>query len=196
MKIKTINTLEIFKKITIALVLLFLVGGKLIMTSVHAGPETPNGDEFRSNLPQGITNPILQPEVGAAQEEAKSGSLFFTMLGGTLRFMMVLALIWTLLQLVMGAITWISSGSDSGKLEQARNRLTHAIIGVIVLSATFAIWLFVQQFLGVEVTFTPLFADQKQVEEQSGAEGKATDNGKATKQNNNLNNLDLRLEPK
>lgn len=38
---------------------------------------------------------------------------------------------------VISAFSWISSGGDKEKLEKARARLTHAIIGIALLSLSF-----------------------------------------------------------
>lgn len=56
-----------------------------------------------------------------------------------------------LIYLAWGAISWITSGGDKSKVENARNRITQAIIGLIVLAATTAIYMMIQSFLGIEV---------------------------------------------
>ena len=54
--------------------------------------------------------------------------------------------------LIMGAIQWISSGSDKQSLEGARSRITNAVIGIIVLFSTYAILSFVGYFFCVNLT--------------------------------------------
>jgi len=46
----------------------------------------------------------------------------------------------TLFYLVMGAINWITSAGDKGKVEDARNKITAAVIGLLLLAATWAIY--------------------------------------------------------
>lgn len=51
--------------------------------------------------------------------------------------------------LLTGAVAWITSNGDKGQLESARNKITHAIIGLIILAATYAIFTLVGNFLGI-----------------------------------------------
>ena len=66
-----------------------------------------------------------------------------------LEIAMFIAGILVLLYLVWGAIEWISSGGDKSKVKEAREKITQAIIGLLVLSASIAIFNKVQQFLNV-----------------------------------------------
>ncbi len=70
-------------------------------------------------------------------------------LGSILSFVMLIAVILVFLYLIWGAIEWITSGGDKGKLEKARNRIIQSMIGIIVLAGTLAILLMLQQFLGI-----------------------------------------------
>jgi len=53
--------------------------------------------------------------------------------------------------LILGGIQWITSGGDKAGMEAARNKITHAIVGLIIVGAAWAIMLLVQNFLGVSV---------------------------------------------
>jgi hypothetical protein len=48
-----------------------------------------------------------------------------------------------LVMFVMGAVEWLTSEGDSGKLGKARNRILHAAIGLLILVASFAIISFI-----------------------------------------------------
>jgi len=74
---------------------------------------------------------------------------FGTLLGGLMGGIMVIAAIMVLIFLLWGAIEWITSGGDKGKTEAARNKITQAILGLIVLAATTAIFMILQSFLGI-----------------------------------------------
>lgn len=56
-----------------------------------------------------------------------------------------------LIYLVWGAISWITSNGDSSKVQKARDQMTQAVIGLIVLAASTAIFMLVQNALGIEV---------------------------------------------
>ena len=74
---------------------------------------------------------------------------FSLLIGGIMSTVMIIAALMVLLNMIWGAIEWITSGGDSSKVEKARNKITQSILGIIVLSATTAIFMFVQNFLGI-----------------------------------------------
>jgi len=53
--------------------------------------------------------------------------------------------------MLWGALDWIMSGGDSGKVESARKKITGAVVGLVVLACVFAIFLVIQYILGIEV---------------------------------------------
>lgn len=53
--------------------------------------------------------------------------------------------------LILGGIQWITAGGDKTGMEAARNKITHAIVGLIIVGAAWAIMLLVQNFLGVQI---------------------------------------------
>ncbi|HYD34891.1 MAG TPA: hypothetical protein VD999_02390 [Vitreimonas sp.] len=81
----------------------------------------------------------------------KAGDGFGAFLGSVLSGVMVVAALLVLLYLVWGAITWITAGGDKGQIEKARNKITGAIIGIIVLASTIALFVVLQNFLGINV---------------------------------------------
>ena len=52
--------------------------------------------------------------------------------------------------LIMGGIEWITSGGDKNKAESARNKITSAVIGLVIVAASYAIVNLVVQFLGFD----------------------------------------------
>ncbi|MEN8253603.1 MAG: hypothetical protein ABFQ62_04480 [Patescibacteria group bacterium] len=56
-----------------------------------------------------------------------------------------------LIYLLWGAIDWITSGGDSGKVSNARNKMTQAVIGLIVFASVFAIIMLVQSAFDLEL---------------------------------------------
>ncbi len=80
---------------------------------------------------------------------------FGTFISGIVSAVMVIAALLVLLYLIWGGIEWITAGGDSGKLGKARDKIIQSIIGIIVLAATFAIFMVVQSLLGIEVISIP-----------------------------------------
>ena len=92
------------------------------------------------------------PFITAANNEASSyQSNFAGLLTRTMGFVMAIAALIVLIYLIWGAMEWITSGGDKGKLENARNKITQSLIGIIVLSAVTALFMLIQQFLGIKV---------------------------------------------
>lgn len=88
-----------------------------------------------------ITSTEINPGTGFAGDIGK-------LMNAVLRFVMVIAIFLVFFYLIWGGIQWITSGGDKGKTEEARNKITAAVIGLIVLAASWAILLVVLNFLG------------------------------------------------
>ena len=63
----------------------------------------------------------------------------------------IVAGILTFAFLVMGGIEWLTSGGDKGKTEQARNRITAAVVGLAIVAASWALMKLIAYFFGVDV---------------------------------------------
>jgi hypothetical protein len=88
-----------------------------------------------------ITDTTVDPGKGFATD-------FGGMINGLLSFVMVIAALMVFLYLIWGGIEWITSGGDKGKTESARNKITSAIIGLIVVAASYAVLTLALNFLG------------------------------------------------
>lgn len=65
--------------------------------------------------------------------------------------LLIVAAIAAFLFLIIGGLQWITSGGDKAGMEAARNRITAAIIGLIIVAAAWAIMLLVGEFIGVNI---------------------------------------------
>ncbi|MCB9801833.1 MAG: hypothetical protein H6774_01970 [Pseudomonadales bacterium] len=63
---------------------------------------------------------------------------------------MAIAALLVFVYLIWGGIEWITSGGDKGKTESARNKITAAIIGLIILAASYALLRIALEFIGVD----------------------------------------------
>ena len=99
---------------------------------------------------------VTVPEDGFA---TSIGSL----ISGLLNFVMLIAALLVFLYLIWGGIEWITSGGDKSKTEGARNKITAAIIGLIVLAASYAILQLALNFLGFEEGIQSLFSNPPQL---------------------------------
>jgi len=66
--------------------------------------------------------------------------------------LLVIAALLAFVFLILGGIQWITSGGDKAGMESARNKITHAIVGLIIVGAAWAIMTLVGNFLGISIT--------------------------------------------
>jgi len=69
-----------------------------------------------------------------------------SLINQVLTFVFIIAVLLVFLYIIWGGIEWITSGGDKGKTESARNKITAAVIGLVILLASFAILQLVLQF--------------------------------------------------
>lgn len=94
-----------------------------------------------------ITVPIISPLKD--KTPADIPALFGNLFSGIVGIMIFGATLWMFFQLILGGISWMSSGGDKGKAEEARNRLTNAIIGLMIVFASWSIYVILLNFLGL-----------------------------------------------
>ncbi len=63
-----------------------------------------------------------------------------------------LAVVGVFIMLLVGGFKFLFAGGDAKKLESARNTVTQAIIGIVIMSLAYLILLTIQTFTGVDVT--------------------------------------------
>ncbi|MDQ3008379.1 MAG: pilin [bacterium] len=97
---------------------------------------------------------IVSAQSDLAGTAVDPGQGFATDLGSlinaVLSFVMVIAALLVFAYLILGGIEWITSGGDKGKTESARNKITAAVIGLIILAASYAILTVVLRFIGFD----------------------------------------------
>lgn len=93
----------------------------------------------------GGTNPATNFGVSAAGK----------LISGVTNLLLVVALVGAFIYLIIGGIQWVTSGGDKSALENARNRITNAILGLVIVAAAWAIWILVGAFFGIDVKNLP-----------------------------------------
>lgn len=93
---------------------------------------------------------VAQDLPGTANSAATDGG-FGYWIGRVLNIALVFAALLVLSDLVVAGFEWITAAGDNGKLQKARDRIIQSIIGLIVLTATVALFILVQNFLGIEI---------------------------------------------
>jgi len=85
-----------------------------------------------------IKNPVIGT-LGNDAAKAASGATFLGYFVSLWRAMISIGSIMVLVYFAWGAIDWITSGGDKGKVDTARTKITNAIIGIIILVSSFTI---------------------------------------------------------
>lgn len=88
---------------------------------------------------------------GRTQQLPSANTDFGGFVGQVLLIVLVFAVLLLLVYLIWGAISWMSAGGDSSKVQQARDRITQAVIGLIILLSVLAIFNLIQSFFGLNV---------------------------------------------
>jgi hypothetical protein len=99
---------------------------------------------------------MLQVQINLLDEGRKQLPNTDDITGGStisriLSMVMFLALLLVLAYLIKGAIDYISAGGEKSKTEAARNQITGAVVGLIILVAAVAGFTLIQTILGVEI---------------------------------------------
>ncbi len=70
---------------------------------------------------------------------------------GLIRLGLVVAALVFFAMLVMGGIRWIMSRGDKGEVENARNQIQHALIGLAIIFAAWAIIKLIETLFGISI---------------------------------------------
>lgn len=98
-----------------------------------------------------ITNPALDKNLTDFLDEKGSISFFNSFFPRVVGLLFVGGAIVFLAYLLIGGLGWITAGGDKAKVEEARSKVTSAIIGFVVLGSVFAIVKLVEVFFGLNI---------------------------------------------
>jgi hypothetical protein len=87
---------------------------------------------------------IDEPNTGVPS--GKLGNL----ISNAITVILAIAGLLTFLYLVWGGIQWITSGGDKAQYEEARNKITAALVGLAIVAAAWAVMQLIAQFFGID----------------------------------------------
>lgn len=70
---------------------------------------------------------------------------------GLIRLILIIAFLVFFFFLVYGGIRWIASGGDKAQTETARNQITSALIGLVIVVSAWAIVELINRFFGINI---------------------------------------------
>jgi hypothetical protein len=103
---------------------------------------------------QGICNPLIKGLCGGPDTATIKFASFFSALVGVF---LIIASLFTFVNLLQGGLSWITSGGDKTALEAARSRIQNAILGLFIVAASWVIFILIMQFLGISPLGTSNF---------------------------------------
>lgn len=111
-----------------------------------------------SRLLAQITNPVLPPSLGGGTSPSTDmgGKAVGAIISNIVGLFFIFTFLLAFLYLLTGSWSWITSGGDKAALESARNKITHALIGLVIVGAVWAIFKLVGQFFGLDIQALPI----------------------------------------
>lgn len=97
----------------------------------------------------------LGPFGGTTFDNSSAINTFTNAISAIIGLLTVVAALWFLIQVILGGIGWMTAGGDKGKLTEARDRLSNAFIGLIIVVASWAILALAGQFFGWDTILLP-----------------------------------------
>jgi hypothetical protein len=74
-----------------------------------------------------------------------------TIVSAVVGLLTVAAGIWFIFQFLIGGYTWLSSMGDKHRLEEARNRIVNALIGLVIIIGAYGLISLVGTFFGWDI---------------------------------------------
>jgi len=99
-----------------------------------------------------IPNAAKTIDLGAKGQFAKLGTLTIgSIVAAAIKLILIVASLVFFFILVVGGIKWIVSGGDKAQTEGARNQITAALVGLVIVFAAWAIINLIKVFFGVDI---------------------------------------------
>lgn len=105
-----------------------------------------------------LTNPVLPSSIGGSKGAGTGagGSALGSIISALVGALFIAGFLLAFVILIMGGLSWITAGGDKTKLEAARDQITNAIIGVVIVGAAWAITTLVAGFFGFSLESLPI----------------------------------------
>lgn len=91
------------------------------------------------------------PDLSIGKPENVQITNIGTLIRGAVQGALLIAALLVFAYLIWGGIQWITSGGDKGKTQEARDRITNALVGLAVVASAWAVMLIIQYFFGISI---------------------------------------------
>ncbi|OGG11248.1 hypothetical protein A2Z00_01220 [Candidatus Gottesmanbacteria bacterium RBG_13_45_10] len=105
-----------------------------------------------------LRNPVLPSLIGggSSPDYQRGGTALGKLISNVVGALFIAGFLLAFVSLILGGFNWISSGGDKTKLEKARDEITNAIVGFVVVAAAYALTKLVGQFFGIDIKSLPI----------------------------------------
>jgi len=93
--------------------------------------------------------------IGASLDKTLPIKSIINGISSIIGFLTMLAAIWFLFQILFAGYQWITAGGEPKKLTEARDRIVHAFIGLVIVVAAWSMLAVVGQFFGFNSLVDP-----------------------------------------
>lgn len=110
-----------------------------------------------AQVPTGLGGNIGGPGLGpfGLVNWGSTGDVAGQKLGGVISaivgLLTVVAGIWFIFQFITGALQWLASGGDKNGLQQAQQKISNSLLGLVIVVAAIAIIKLIGTFLGFDI---------------------------------------------
>jgi len=98
-----------------------------------------------------VENVYTEGAVNDATAEISSFTILEKFFSNLLGVLTVLGSVFFIVNFLLGALSWITAGGDSGKIETARNRMMQSAIGLVILVAAYGIIGIISTIVGLDI---------------------------------------------
>lgn len=106
------------------------------------------------NILAQIRNPVLPPGIGGGTNPNPNsgGKALGQLISNLVGAVFIAGFLLAFMELLLGGLSWITAGGDKQKLETARDKITNAIVGIIIVGAAYALASLIARFFGLDLT--------------------------------------------
>ena len=107
--------------------------------------------DLPSDAGTGIKNTAISPTLGGDPNAASNGTTFANYFITVWQAIIMIGALAMIFNLVNGGIEWVTAGGEKSHVEHARQKMTNAVVGMIVLAGTFALVSYLGQLFGFDL---------------------------------------------
>jgi hypothetical protein len=94
-------------------------------------------------------------DIGAFSDKYLAATGIINGISSLIGFLTIVGAIWFLFQILFAGYQWITAGGETKKLTEARDRIVHAFIGLVIVIAAWSLLAVVGQFFGFNSLINP-----------------------------------------